>query len=341
MSQIHIRKEGRAGRITLTRPEALNALSYDMCTQTEAAIDAWRDDPQVDLIVMDAEGPRAFCAGGDIADVYQSGLRGDYEHGRRFWRDEYRMNAKLDAYPKPIVSFLHGFVMGGGVGIGGHCSHRIVGESTQISMPECSIGFVPDVGGSYLLAGAPGRLGDYLALTAARMGAGDAIYCGFADRFIPEDSWDQVKATLIETGDVTTLPQHDAPESALEQMRSQVDALFESGDLEQILQALRADDSEFAQKTLKTLGRSAPLSMAATLRMLADLRAPGTDLPAALRLEYRASHRILELGDMMEGVRAAIIDKDRNPSWKHPLGPVPESEVNALLAPLGDLELDL
>jgi len=175
MSDIHIRTEGRAGRITLTRPKALNALSYAMCVAIEDALDAWAGDPAVALVLIDAEGDKAFCAGGDIAEMYRTGMAGDYAYGRRFWRDEYRMNAKLAEYPKPVVSFLHGFVMGGGVGLGGHCSHRVVCESTQVSMPEVSIGFVPDVGGSYLLARAPGRLGEYLGLTAARMGAGDCL----------------------------------------------------------------------------------------------------------------------------------------------------------------------
>lgn len=158
MSDTHIRKHGRAGHITLTRPRALNALSYDMCMEIEAALDAWRDDDEVALVILDAEGEKAFCAGGDIAEIYRAGLSGDFDAGRDFWRDEYRMNAKLAEYPKPVVSFLHGFVMGGGVGLGGHVSHRVIGESAQIAMPECGIGFVPDVGGSLLLSRAPGGL---------------------------------------------------------------------------------------------------------------------------------------------------------------------------------------
>jgi len=186
MSDLLLRIEGHAGRATLNRPAALNALTYDMANALEAALDQWRDDPLVQLVVIDAVGPRAFCAGGDIADLYATGKAGDVAFGQRFWADEYRLNAKLSEYPKPIVTLMQGFTMGGGVGVGCHASHRIVGESAQISMPECGIGLVPDVGGSRLLARAPGRMGAYLGLTTARMGPGCAIRAGFADHFVPE-----------------------------------------------------------------------------------------------------------------------------------------------------------
>src|SRR6056297_3944243 len=155
MSDIHIRTEGRAGRITFTRAKALNAMSWDMCLAIEAAIDDWRADDAVTVVLIDAEGEKAFCAGGDIQQLYETGRAGDYAYGRRFWRDEYRLNAKLSEYPKPVVSLMQGFTMGGGVGIGCHGSHRIVCDSSRIAMPECGIGLVPDVGGSLILAGAP------------------------------------------------------------------------------------------------------------------------------------------------------------------------------------------
>jgi enoyl-CoA hydratase len=184
---IEIRTEGRAGRITLNRPQALNALTWDMCTRIEAALDAWASDDAVAMLVIDAAGDKAFCAGGDIAEMYATGTAGDYEYGRRFWADEYRMNAKLFNFPKPVATFLQGFTMGGGVGVGCHASHRIVCDTSRIAMPECGIGLVPDVGGSLILARAPGRLGEYLGVTAARMGPGDAIHAGFADYFVPLD----------------------------------------------------------------------------------------------------------------------------------------------------------
>ena len=186
MSDILIRKIGRAGRITLNRPDALNALTYAMIHDIEAALDAWRDDDEVALVVIDAAGEKAFSAGGDIAEMYRTGTAGDFAYGRTFWADEYRVNAKIAEYPKPYVAFMQGFTMGGGVGVSCHGSHRVVGESSRIAMPECGIGLIPDVGGSFLLARAPGRLGEYLGTTGTRMGPGDAIFAGFADLFIPE-----------------------------------------------------------------------------------------------------------------------------------------------------------
>ena len=181
MDDLTIRTAGRAGRITFTRPKALNALTHAMARAIHDALDGWRDDPAVALVIIDAEGDRAFCAGGDIAAVYHAGRAGDHQVGRDFFRDEYRMNAAIADFPKPIVAFMQGFVMGGGVGVGGHASHRIVGDTTRIAMPESGIGLIPDVGGTWLLGRAPGRIGEYLAMTGGRMTAGDAIHAGFAD----------------------------------------------------------------------------------------------------------------------------------------------------------------
>ena len=343
MSDIHIRTHGRAGHITLTRPKALNALSYDMCLQIEAALDAWRDDDAVALVILDAEGEKAFCAGGDIAEIYRAGLKGAFDTGRTFWRDEYRMNAKLSEYPKPIVSFLHGFVMGGGVGLGSHVSHRVIGESAQIAMPECGIGFVPDVGGSLLLARAPGRLGAYLGLTAARMGPGDALHAGFADLFVPEARWAALKSELAETGTVAALEAEAeaAPESPLADAQDEIDRLFASDSLPEIKAALDGAQGEIATRAAKAVGRNAPLSMALTLAMLARLRAGEADIRSALKQEFRVSHRIVEEGEFLEGVRAQIIDKDRNPQWRLSVDEVTEDRIAAMLAPLGDAELAL
>ncbi|WP_418592053.1 enoyl-CoA hydratase/isomerase family protein [Ponticoccus sp. (in: a-proteobacteria)] len=342
MSDIQIRTEGRAGRITLTRPKALNALTYAMCTAIEEALDRWRNDDSVALVLLDAEGDKAFCAGGDIAEMYRTGTAGDYGYARRFWRDEYRLNAKLAAYPKPIVAFLQGFTMGGGVGLGGHVSHRITGESSQVSMPECGIGFVPDVGGTYRLARAPGRLGAYLGLTAARMGPGDAIHAGFADSFVPEARWPDLKARLVRSGDPDAIAaQSDTPpDSPLAAAQPEIDADFAGTDLPAILDRLQASGTPLAQQALKAMGRNAPLSMATTLRML-DRLGPDATIRDALELEYRVSHRIMEQGDFLEGIRAAIIDKDRSPRWRHGADSVPAGAVEALLAPLGPDTLTL
>ena len=341
MADVLIRREGRAGRITLNRPAALNALTYAMCLEIDRALIAWADDPEVALVVIDAEGERAFCAGGDIAEMYATGTRGDFGYGRRFWADEYRMNARIAEYPKPVVSFLQGFTMGGGVGAGCHGSHRIVGESSQVAMPECGIGLVPDVGGSYLLATAPGRLGEYLGTTGARMGPADAILAGFADRFVPEADWPALKARLVGTGDAGAVEAaaQEAPAGRLAALRPDVDALFAGATLADIAGTLKATETAFAADALKALGRASPLSAACTVEMIRRLRAAPT-MRRALAMEYRFTFRSMEHADFIEGIRAAIIDKDRSPRWRHAgPGTVPAEDVERMLAPLGAEDL--
>ena len=183
MTDLICRIEHTTGRMTLNRPDALNALTHDMCLQMEDQLQQWEDNDSVTQILVDAAGDKAFCAGGDIQHLYDHGSAGDYAFGQTFWADEYRLNALIANYPKPYIVFMQGFVIGGGVGVSCHGSHRIVDESSKIALPECSIGLIPDVGSSYLLATAPGYLGEYLGLTGARMAAGDAIFAGFADYF--------------------------------------------------------------------------------------------------------------------------------------------------------------
>ncbi|WP_224823807.1 enoyl-CoA hydratase/isomerase family protein [Cognatishimia sp. MH4019] len=336
MDDLHIRKDGVVGWITLNRPKALNALTYEMCLEIEKALDQWAMDPAVLMLIIDAVGEKAFCAGGDIAEIYATGTAGDFSYGRQFWRDEYRMNAKLFRFPKPVVSFLQGFTMGGGVGVGCHASHRIVCESSQIAMPEVGIGLVPDVGGSLILANAPGRLGEYLGTTAARMGPGDAILAGFADYYLPENGWDDLKSELAETGDwarVDALAE-TAPDAPLSTLQPDIDRHFGGETLADILRSLNAEDTDFTSETLKKLGRNAPLSMACAVEMIHRLR--NTDsIERALELEYRFTHRAMEHGDFIEGIRAAIIDKDRNPKWRHSLGDPLDVDMSKMLRPLG------
>ncbi|TVS00106.1 MAG: enoyl-CoA hydratase/isomerase family protein [Rhodobacteraceae bacterium] len=339
MGDIHIRIEGRAGRITLTRPKALNALSYEMCVAIDAALKAWAKDERVALVLIDAEGEKAFCAGGDIAEMYATGTKGDYSYGRRFWADEYRMNARLAEYAKPVVAFLQGFVMGGGVGVGCHASHRVVCETSQIAMPECGIGLVPDVGGSWILARGPGALGAYLGLTGARIGPGDSIRAGFADLYLPEAEWGQVKSALVASGDLSALTGHDTPEAALAIHAALIDAAFGQETAIEVIAALEKDGSDFASKALSILRRNSPLSVACTHAMLRSL-GPEATIRDALAQEYRYTFRSMEHGDFLEGIRAAIIDKDRNPRWRHArLEDVTSEEVGALLASLGDEDL--
>lgn len=329
MDDLNIRTSGRAGRITFTRPKALNALSHDMALAIHRALDGWRDDPQVALVVIDAEGDRAFCAGGDIAAVYRAGLAGDHATGQRFFADEYRMNAAIADYPKPIVAFMQGFVMGGGVGVGGHASHRIVGDTTQIAMPESGIGLIPDVGGTWLLSRAPGRIGEYLALTGARMGAGDAIHAGFADTYIPETQWPDLIARLETTGDPTLIEGEDAPTASL---KTSDLSPFARDSVADIIDALEQHGDA---QTLKILNANSPLSMAAGLTMVRAARGDQR-MQDSLAREYRFTWRATRDTDFLEGVRAQIIDKDRKPRWTADASP---AHVAALLAPLGPHEL--
>lgn len=331
MTDLNIRIEGSAGRITLNRPKALNALTYDMVLETERALDAWRDE--VDLVIIDAAGDKAFCAGGDIAEMYATGTAGDFSYGRQFWRDEYRLNAKIFEYPKPVVSFLQGFTMGGGVGVGCHGSHRIVGDTSQIAMPECGIGLVPDVGGSLMLTLAEGRLGEYLGTTGFRMGPGDAILAGFADLYLPEAQWEDAKATLMKDG-IDSLSGHLAPDGKLPAMQSEIDDLFAGETLTDIVKNLRQADTEFARDALKRLSRNAPFAMACAVQIVRRLRS-ARSIREALDMEFRYTYRAMEQGDFIEGIRAAIIDKDRNPQWAHAgLEDVKDIEVVQMLLPL-------
>ena len=335
---ILIRQDGCAGRITLNRPKALNALTWDMCLAIESALDSWADDPAIKLLIIDGVGERAFCSGGDIAEMYASGLRGDFKYGQRFWADEYRMNAKLFEFPKPVVSFLQGFTMGGGVGVGCHGSHRIVCETSQIAMPEVSIGLVPDVGGSLLLARAPGRLGEYLGVTGARMGPGDAIYAGFADYFVAQDHWDDLKAALCNSGDWDAVDQAASPidPGPLQAAQDSIDATFGGETLQDILNALHTDEDT---DTIAKIERNAPLSVCAAIELIHRVRARD-DIRVALTQEYRFTARSMEHGDFIEGIRAAIIDRDRAPKWQH-ASPrdVTLMDISKMLLPLGADEL--
>ncbi|MBO6774576.1 MAG: enoyl-CoA hydratase/isomerase family protein [Marinibacterium sp.] len=341
MADIDIRITGRAGRITFTRAHALNAMTYEMCMAIDAAMRDWAEHDDVDLVVIDAEGEKAFCAGGDIAELYDTGMRGDYGYGRTFWRNEYRLNAFLAEYSKPVVSFMQGFTMGGGVGIGCHGSHRVVGDSSKIAMPECGIGLVPDVGGSHVLANAPGRLGEYLGMTGARMGPGDAILVGFADLYLPEAKWPAQIAALEAGAGVAALTAdaQPAPEAALRAQMADIEAHFSGETLQDIRDSLRAAEEDFAANALKALVRSCPISTACTLEMLARLRREPGGIRAALGLEYRFTWRAMEHGDFLEGIRAQIIDKDRNPNWQFHDLDVPGTKVTAMLEQLGADEL--
>ncbi|MFT4012934.1 MAG: enoyl-CoA hydratase/isomerase family protein [Paracoccus sp. (in: a-proteobacteria)] len=332
MADIQIYKDRRAGRITLTRPKALNALSHDMALAIDIALRDWGGDPEIGLVIIDAEGPGAFCAGGDIAAVYRAGLRGDHQMGRDFFRDEYVMNARIADFPKPVVSFMQGFVMGGGVGVGGHASHRIVGEDTRIAMPEAGIGLIPDVGGSWLLGRAPGRIGEYLGLTAHRMGPGDAVHAGFADLYLPCAEWPALIDRLAETGDPGLIQGQPPPPSPLADMDL---TAFGAPSVAEIIERLEAAGDVGDAAALAAMRRNSPLSMAATLVLVRAARGDAS-VHESLAREYRFTARATRDSDFIEGVRAQLIDKDRNPQWH---APADAAHVRAMLAPLEQGEL--
>lgn len=318
MSDIDIRVSGVAGRITLTRESALNALTWDMVLAIETALDTWADDDAVKLLIIDAAGDKAFCAGGDIQEMYDAGTRGDYSYGDRFWRDEYRMNAKLFQFPKPVVTFMQGFTMGGGVGVGCHGSHRIVCENSVVAMPEVSIGLVPDVGGSLILARAPGRLGEYLGLTGDRMDGADAIHAGFADYYIARKNWPNLIDHLCRKGDWDAIDAlaEAVPESRLANWQSDIDAVFGGQSFADIMRAMPDALPDALAHATKLMSRHAPLSLCATVGMIHKVRMSDT-IDAALDHEFRFTSRAMEKGDFIEGIRAAIIDRDRTPNWQH------------------------
>ena len=321
-------REGAAGVIRLNRPKAINALTVDMVRIIMAGLDAFESDPGVSLVLLEGAGERGLCAGGDIRGLYDS-ARAKGDLGAVFWREEYILNARIPAFPKPYVAFMDGLVMGGGVGLSAHAAHRIVTGATKIGMPEAGLGFFPDVGGTWLLARAPGRIGEYLALTGARMEAGDAIHAGFADLYIPAADWPDLIAMLQDNGDAGSLRGHPAPPATLD--RRDLSA-FGGRHVPDIIAGLeQVGDTE----SLNALRRNSPLSMAAGLAMVRAAR--GDDrMQQSLSREYRFTARATAESDFLEGVRAQIIDKDRKPVWRCDAS---EDTVRAMLALLGDDDL--
>lgn len=342
MSGARIAVEGMAGRILLDRPAQLNALTYEMVLQIAEALRAWAGDDRIRLVLIEGAGDRAFSAGGDIQELYREGRTGNFAYGQRFWRDEYRLNRLIHRYPKPFVAVMDGIVMGGGAGVAVHGSHRIVTERALVAMPECAIGLVPDVGVSLLLARAPGRLGEYLGLTGARMGPGEAIRAGFADTFVPGARLPALAARLAETGDISVIAAcaEASPPPAFAAGESDIDRIFAGVDALAIVRALDAEGSPFAVKAAEAMRRASPVALAAGLAIIRAVRA-APSIEAALRAEYRFTFRAQAQGDFLEGIRAAVIDKDRTPRWSPArLEDLGADTVAAMTAPLGDDELD-
>jgi len=337
-SQVIIRKQGRAGRITLNRPEALNALTREMCLAMTDAMLAWREDPEVEAVVVDGAGERAFCAGGDIRALYDSGKAGD-DRAYEFWRDEYRLNQLIKRYPKPYVAMIDGIVMGGGVGVSVHGTYRVAGDNTMLAMPETGIGFYPDVGGTYFLPRLPGQVGMWMALTGARLKRDDAVALGVATHYAPSEARPQLIEALESgpKGIEATIESfsEEAGESAIVKHEELIDQLFAAPMVEAILAALDSDGSEWADEQSKIIRTKSPTSLKLTHRAL--LKGAESDFEEAMRRELRLSTHCLEGHDFYEGVRAQIIDKDRDPKWKpSDLERVGDAEIEQYFAPLDE-----
>lgn len=351
--EVLIEKRDGLGLITLNRPKAINALSHPMALAILDALREWAGDDEVRAVVLTGAGERGLCAGGDIvaihgdakkavADGDSAAARADSPSGK-FWRDEYILNALIGRYPKPYVAVMDGIVMGGGVGLSGHASHRIVTERSKVGMPETGIGFIPDVGGTYLLAHAPGEIGTHIALTTARMSAGDAIAAGFADHFVPSD---QIPALLeaLHANDVDIAIAkfaQPAPVSDFVAQRDWIDSCYNAGTVEEIVDRLQHDGrAETAEAAAGILSKS-PAALKVTLRSLRNART-AANLEEALNEEYRVSVASLGTHDLVEGIRAQVVDKDRNPRWSPAtLADVTGADVDAYFQQLGDRELGL
>ncbi|MEV3858859.1 enoyl-CoA hydratase/isomerase family protein [Streptomyces sp. NPDC050095] len=335
--------DGRTARITLNRPRALNALTPAMVRRIASALDTLESDPAVRTVVLDGAGERGLCAGADIRLFHDDARSGDRTASQDFLRDEYRLNSRIAHYPKPYVAVMDGIVMGGGVGLSAHGSVRLVTERSRIAMPEVGIGLVPDVGGTWLLARAPGHLGTHLALTGASIGAADALLCGLADHCVPSSQLPQLLADLAESTPDEAVARHErpAPVGVLAEQRAWIDACYAADTVEEIVDRLVSCGEPAAKEAAETLHSRSPAALKATLESLR--RAARLDsLEQALDQEYRVSCAALGTHDLPEGIRAQIIDKDRNPQWSPAtLAEVEQADVERYFAPLGERELGL
>ncbi|MEK2478018.1 MULTISPECIES: enoyl-CoA hydratase/isomerase family protein [Streptomyces] len=335
---------GRTARLTLNRPRALNALTHPMVRALDQALTDWEHDPAVETVVLTGAGERGLCAGGDIRAIHDDARDGDGSASAAFWRDEYRLNARIARYPKPYVALMDGIVMGGGVGISAHAAVRIVTERSRIAMPETGIGFVPDVGGTYLLSLAPGELGTHLALTGTQIGASDALLCGLADHYVPSAALPALLDDLAAPPLREVLHRHvvrQAPPGRLADQRPWIDACYAADTVEEIVGRLSDHGDPAAKEAAGTLLAKSPTALKVTLTALRRARHLGS-LEAVLDQEYRVSRAALAAPDLVEGIRAQIVDKDRNPHWSPPtLAEVGDTHVARFFAPLGAEELGL
>ena len=317
-----VRRAGGLGRLTLNRPRALNALDLGMIESLAAALDAWEHDVDIDIVLLDGAGDRGLCAGGDVRGLYEQIVGGEPEDTGVFFRAEYALNARIAEYPKPIVVLADGITMGGGIGLAGHAAVRVVTERSKLAMPETRIGFTPDVGGTWLLGRAPGRLGEYLALTGASMDASDAVYAGFADHVVPSAHLDDLRDALKTRADPSTPTElvllfDETPQpSSLAAKRAWIDDAFAADTVADIVDRLRARPEAEAAATADVLAQLAPTALAVTLEAVRRARVL-PDLRAALAQEYGlVLWFATSQPDLVEGIRAQLVDKDRSPRWR-------------------------
>ncbi|WP_298725235.1 enoyl-CoA hydratase/isomerase family protein [uncultured Ferrovibrio sp.] len=336
------------GTILLNRPKALNALTHDMCVPLETHLRQWKADPAIKAVIIKGAGDKAFCAGGDIRKLADRGPEGT-DYRKRFWYDEYRCNTLIGEYPKPFIALIDGIFMGGGVGLSVHGSHRIISEFATFAMPETGIGLFPDVGGTYFLPRCPGELGTYLGLTGARLKGADILTAGAATHFVPREKMQALEDALIEAAPDTkaavdalvAMFSTDPGPSRLAEMQPQIDRLFGGASVAEIMNALQADPSEFAQEQVKIIRSKSPTSVKLTFAQLR--RGRNLSLRDCMRLEWRICNHVALGHDFYEGVRAVIIDKDHQPKWKPAtLEEVPDADIEAYFQPVpeGELQFD-
>ncbi|WP_404933249.1 enoyl-CoA hydratase/isomerase family protein [Nitratireductor sp. L15S-10] len=331
---------GRAGLVTLSRPTSLNAINHGMVSALARALSAWEADRAVERVIIRGEG-RAFSAGGDILDVYRAGLEG--KASPDFFADEYRLNAAIARFPKPYIALIDGIVMGGGVGVSFHGSHRVMTENAIFAMPEVGIGFFPDVGGSHLLSRLPGELGMYLALTGSRIRRGDACAAGLATHSVDAENLPALTEALCETDDVDGTLSVFSGEAESELNEAIIHAIarhFSFGSLAEILESLSGDQDEWARETLATIKKRSPTSLCVAFR---QVRAGAMlEMDECMKMEFRILNRMLTGHDFYEGIRAVLVEKGSTPRWQpETLSEVSEERINAYFAPLPDGELSL
>jgi enoyl-CoA hydratase/carnithine racemase len=341
MDDVLFEKRGAAGLITLNRPKALNALTRDMCVAMKAQLDAWARDDAVKAVVVQGAGERAFCAGGDIRSLYDSGKNGT-SYALDFYRDEYVLNATIKHYPKPYIALIQGIVMGGGVGVSVHGSHRVAGETMTFAMPETGIGLFPDVGGSYFLPRCPGQIGMFLGLTGARLKTTDSLYAGVATHFVPMAKWPGLIDALAggATPDAAIAQLQDTvPDTFLLEHRVTIDRIFALNSVEEILAALDAEHTDWGDDTAKAIRAKSPTATRIAFRQLREGAKLAFD--DCMKMEWRMVNRVVAGHDFYEGVRATIIDKDGAPKWEPAeFAQVSGANVDAYFAPL-ERELEL